>query len=246
MAAMGRETGGRASTPRERARRRFLARGRRLVKAEEPYRERGIERLCGVDEAGVGPLAGPVVAAAVIMPVDGTPVKGVFDSKALTEPQRLEMAAEIREQAVAYAVCMTRPRGIDRHNIYRATLLTMRRAVLRLDPAPEHVLVDARTIPALDLPQEGHVKGDGRFYHIACAAILAKTTRDAFMERMDRRYPGYGFAQHKGYPSPEHREAIRQLGPCPIHRTSFRWLPEGDRAQQTLDDLWGETAPTVG
>ena len=234
---------------RERSRRRKVRRARELVRAEFPYRERGIERLAGVDEAGVGPLANPVVAGAVIMPAEPI-VRGAFDSKGLGEKHRVELAEEIRAVAVSWAVAAVRPREIDRINIYQATLVAMRRAVEKLRPAPEHVLVDARTIPQLAMPQEAHIKGDARFYHIACASILAKTHRDNYMIRMDRRYPGYGFAGHKGYPSTGHRDAIRKLGPCPIHRTSFRWLPEGDPNQQTLDALWGsdpgsEADPTI-
>ena len=222
----------------DRLRRRRAYRLRKIVKAEAPYRDRGILHLAGVDEAGVGPLAGPVVAGAVIMDPDRKPIRGVHDSKTLTESQRLELAQEIKLHAVSWAVGMARPREIDRINIYQAALTSMRRAVLRLQPAPELVLVDARNIPQLPLPQEGHVKGDASFYSIACASIIAKTFRDAVMERMDRRYPGYGFADHKGYPTSEHRDAIRKLGPSRIHRKSFRWLPEGNVEQQTLDDLW--------
>lgn len=230
-------------TPAQRRRRRLAYRLQKITKAEAPYRDRGIVYLAGVDEAGVGPLAGPVVAAAVIMDPARKPVRGVHDSKMLTEPERRRVADEIKGQAVSWAVGMARPREIDRVNIYQAALTSMRRAVMRLTPVPELVLVDARNIPQLPLAQEGHIKGDGKFYHIACASILAKTFRDALMERMERRYPGYGFSEHKGYPTEEHRDAIRRLGPSRIHRKSFRWLPEGNVDQQTLDDLWDLPAP---
>jgi ribonuclease HII len=221
------------------ARPREPKRRRKLLRAEKPYRERGIRLLAGVDEAGVGPLAGPVVAAAVIMPVSSK-ITQAYDSKGLPPAFRLELAERIRGEAVAWSVGIARPREIDRLNIYWAALAAMRRAVERLVPAPELVLVDARTIPRLVVTQEAHVGGDARFYQIACASILAKTVRDAIMERLDRRFPGYGFARHKGYPTPEHRDAIRELGPCAAHRRSFRWLPE-DPDQEVLD-LWGDAA----
>jgi len=210
----------RASPGRRRKRRP----GKKLVRAEQPYRDRGFRLLAGVDEAGVGPLAGPVVAAAVIMRPDSY-IKGVWDSKVIPAEERDELALRIRAEAVSLAIGLARPREIDRINILQATLISMRRAVVRLDPAPEFVLVDARTIPRLDMPQEGHVKGDATFYHIACASILAKTWRDAIMDKLDRRFPGYGFSHNRGYPTPDHREAIRALGPCGVHRRSFRWLP---------------------
>jgi ribonuclease HII len=207
-----------------------------MVLAEAPYRERGIRRLAGVDEVGVGPLAGPVVAAAVIMGEEHT-VSGVYDSKGLSESQRWGLVDKIKAHSVCWALGYARPREIDRVNIYQATLLSMRRAVLRLQCTPELVLVDARTIPDIPMAQEAHVKGDARFYHIACASVLAKVYRDGFMERMERLYPGYGFKEHKGYPTKEHRDAIRELGPTRIHRRSFRWLPEGDANQLELEGI---------
>lgn len=213
------------------------------MRAEKPYRERGIRLLAGVDEAGVAPLAGPVVAAAVIMPPDSA-IRMVDDSKTLSPARREELAEAIRAEAVVCGIGAARPREIDRINIYHATLAAMRRAVLRLGIPPQCVLVDARTIPGITFPQEPHVKGDATFYQIACASILAKTFRDALMQRLDRRFPGYGFARNMGYPTAEHREAIRRLGPTPVHRRSFRWWKE-DPEQTTLDTLWGspETNP---
>jgi len=211
--------------------------GRRLLRPEQAYRERGVVLLAGVDEAGVGPLAGPVVSAAVIMPPDSF-IPGVWDSKALLPEERRDLALRIRAEAVTFAVGIARPREIDRINILQATLKSMRRAVTRLNPAPEFVLVDARTIPGISMPQEGHVKGDAKFYHIGCASIIAKTWRDDLMDRLDRRYPGYGFAHNRGYPTPDHREAIRNLGPCGVHRRSFRWLP----VEQYELDLGGDAA----
>lgn len=222
------------SEQQKRSRRRLLQRARRMVHAEQCYRKEGVRFLAGVDEVGVGPLAGPVVAAAVIMREDKT-VPGVYDSKGLTETQRWDLVTSIKDHAVSWALGYARPTEIDRVNIYQATLLSMRRAVLKLTPPPECVLVDARTIPDISMRQEAHIKGDARFYHIACASVLAKIYRDAFMERMDRRFPGYGFAEHKGYPTKEHRDAIRKLGPSSLHRRSFRWLPEGDPNQMALE-----------
>jgi ribonuclease HII len=207
----------------------------RLRRRERPYRERGIHLLAGVDEAGVGPLAGPVVAAAVIMPEESA-IRGVNDSKQVADPERREELARcILQEALAVGLGVAGPREIDRVNVYHATLAAMGRAVRRLGSPPELVLVDARTIPDLDLPQEAHVAGDAGFYQIACASLVAKTYRDRLMARFDLRYPGYGFAQHHGYPTPEHREALRRLGPCWIHRRHYRGV--ADWHQGDIADL---------
>ena len=201
-----------------------------LTRERELWAE-GIERIAGVDEAGVGPLAGPVVAAAVVFrPGFGLP--GVDDSKKLTPERRAALAVAIRESALAFAVALVEPDEIDRINVYRAALAAMGRALDGLAIKPQHVLVDARRIPGCDLPQEAIVKGDARCHAIAAASILAKTTRDALMRRYDDEFPGYGFADHKGYPTEAHRDAIRRLGPCAIHRRSFTLLPAGK--------LWAE------
>ena len=197
-----------------------------MRRREKPYRERGIRLLAGVDEAGVSPLAGPVVAAAVIMPPESS-IRGVDDSKKILNPQtRDELARQILAEAVAVGVGLSRPREIDRINIYQASLVSMARAVRRLRERPELVLVDARKVPGIDMPQESHVGGDGKFYQIACASLIAKTFRDALMRRMDARYPGYGFADHKGYPTPEHCRLLRELGPCWLHRRGYRRVAE--------------------
>jgi len=207
----------------------------RLKRRERPYREKGIHLLAGVDEAGVGPLAGPVVAAAVIMPEDSV-IRGVNDSKKVADREfREELARRILAEARAVAVGVAGPREIDRLNVYHATLAAMGRAVRRLSASPELVLVDARVIPGLELPQEAHIEGDGTFYQIACASLIAKTYRDRLMQRLDRRYPGYGFARHFGYPTPEHKEALRRLGPCWIHRRNYRGVV--DWRQGDLVDL---------
>jgi ribonuclease HII len=213
----------------------------RLRRHEEPYREKGIVLLGGVDEVGVGPLAGPVVAAAVIMPADSA-IRGVDDSKRVLKRElRRELAQRIRGEALAVGVGVARPREIDRVNVYRATLAAMARAVRRLDPAPELLLVDARTVPGVAVPQEAHVKGDACFYQIACASLVAKDFRDRLMVRLDERYPGYGFARHVGYRTPQHLEALRRLGPCWIHRR--RYSDVIGELQGDLADLWGEEAP---
>jgi ribonuclease HII len=195
-----------------------------LLKRERELWASGIERVCGVDEAGVGPLAGPVVAAAVVFP-PGIGVRGVDDSKRLEPVRREELAVLIRARAAVFAVAVVEPDEIDRLNIYRASLAAMGRAVEALAVRPQHVLIDARRIPGCDLPQEPIVGGDALCHAIAAASILAKTTRDALMRDYEQVYPGYGFAEHKGYTTTQHREAIRRLGPCPIHRKSFVLLP---------------------
>jgi len=185
----------------------------------------GFQRIAGVDEAGVGPLAGPVTAAAVIFR-QGQYLPEVNDSKQLTAARREKLAIGIKEEALAWSVAMVHPEEIDRLNIYHASLEAMRRAVVGLTETPDQVLVDARTIPGIEMPQEGIIKGDASCHIIGAASILAKTARDELMKEMDRKYPGYGFAGHKGYPTEAHRDAIRQQGPCPIHRKSFNLLPE--------------------
>lgn len=195
-----------------------------LLTRERELWASGLTRVAGVDEAGVGPLAGPVVAAAVIFP-EGCGLPGVDDSKKLTPVRRATLALSIRESALAFSVALVTPEEIDRINVYQATLAAMGRAVDGLAIKPQYVLVDARRIPGCDLPQEAIIKGDAHCHAIAAASILAKTTRDALMRRYDDEFPGYGFADHKGYPTEAHREAIRRLGPCAIHRLSFALLP---------------------
>jgi ribonuclease HII len=185
----------------------------------------GVRDIAGVDEAGVAPLAGPVVAAAVMFPPE-TEIAGVDDSKKLDPGTRATLAVEIRARASGVAVGIATVEEIDSLNIYHASLLAMRRAVEGLPRAPQHVLVDARTVPGIAMPQNAFNKGDGINFTIAAASIIAKTSRDAMMEALDREYPGYGFAGHKGYPTAEHREALLKLGRCAAHRTSFPALNE--------------------
>ncbi|HVO88696.1 MAG TPA: ribonuclease HII [Casimicrobiaceae bacterium] len=192
----------------------------------------GVRDIAGVDEAGVGPLAGPVVAAAVMFPPQ-TDIEGVDDSKRLDPETRAELALEIRAKASGVAVGVASVEEIDRVNIYHAALLAMRRAVEGLPRSPQHVLVDARTVPGVTCPQNMFNKGDGINFSIAAASIIAKTSRDTMMEALDRDYPGYGFATHKGYGTPEHREALLRLGPSKVHRMSF----------PVIHELQGEFSP---
>jgi ribonuclease HII len=185
----------------------------------------GIRDIAGVDEAGVAPLAGPVVAAAVMFP-PGTDIPGVDDSKRLDPETRTALAELIRAKASGVAVGIASVEEIDTVNIYHASLLAMRRAVEGLPRAPQHVLVDARTVPGIPMPQNAFNKGDGINFTIAAASIIAKTVRDRMMEALDREYPGYGFAAHKGYPTPDHREALLKLGRSRVHRISFPVLHE--------------------
>lgn len=178
-------------------------------------------RLCGVDEAGRGPLAGCVFAAAVILD-PRRPVAGLADSKVLAAARREALAEAIRENAIAWSIAVATPGEIDEINILRASLEAMARAVAGLGVAPEEVAVDGLHVPpGLAAPCRAIVKGDRLVPAISAASILAKTARDAEMIALDSRYPGYGFARHKGYPTAEHLEALARLGPCAIHRRSF-------------------------
>jgi ribonuclease HII len=180
----------------------------------------GIVAVAGVDEVGVGPMAGPVVAAAVIFAPE-TFIKGVHDSKQLKPEQREALFGKIALRAIGWAVGLAEPEEIDRLNIYWATREALLRAIAALGQAPEHVLVDGRKIARLDCPQTPIVGGDRKSFCIAAASILAKVTRDKMMCEYDQRFPGYGFARHKGYCTADHVAALRALGPSPIHRRSF-------------------------
>ena len=189
---------------------------------------RGISLVAGVDEAGRGPLAGPVVAAAVVLPTQwlraGLPgvLKGLNDSKLLTSPQRDHFFQALHSlEEVKSGVAVVESFEVDQVNILRATHRCMKRALAKLFPEPLHVLVDGRFVPSISFPQTPIVKGDARSYSIAAASVLAKVTRDRIMEDYDRQWPAYGFAEHKGYGTPRHLAAIATHGPCPIHRRSF-------------------------
>ena len=177
-------------------------------------------RVCGIDEAGRGPLAGPVVAAAVILD-PACRIDGLRDSKVLNPLRREELAARVRERAMAFAVAEASVEEIDALNILQATLLAMRRAVEALPVAPEYALVDGNQMPRLSIPGRAIVSGDALEPAISAASILAKTARDAMMRAFDAQHPGYGFSQHMGYGTPEHLDRLRRLGPCPLHRRSF-------------------------
>jgi ribonuclease HII len=176
--------------------------------------------VCGVDEAGRGPLAGSVVAAAVILE-PGRPIDGLNDSKKLSARRREILAEHIKERALAWHVAEASVAEIDQINILQATMLAMRRAVAGLNPQPVGAVVDGNRCPPLEVPVEAVVRGDGKIAAIAAASILAKTARDAMMRELDLRYPQYGFARHMGYPTAAHLEALRQHGICPEHRRSF-------------------------
>ncbi len=186
---------------------------------------RGHVRVCGVDEVGRGPLAGPVVAAAVVLPPD-VRLPGLDDSKRLSPAARARLVPEIQAAAVAVGLGLAAPAEIDRINILQASLRAMARAVAALSCVPDYLLVDGVHPVPVDLPQETLVKGDARSRCVAAASVIAKEHRDDLMRAYAREYPGYGFEDHKGYPTAAHRAALRNLGPSPLHRTTFRGVRE--------------------
>ena len=180
-----------------------------------------IDLICGVDEAGRGPWAGPVTAAAVILD-PSRPIEGLTDSKKISEKKRFALEPEIKAKAAHWCVAHAEPEEIDRFNIREATFLAMQRAIAGLGAAPSQILIDGNALPRdLPAPAEAIIKGDLKEPAISAASILAKTERDRLMLAFCETYPGYGFSGHKGYGTAAHAEALRQLGPCPIHRTSF-------------------------
>lgn len=174
----------------------------------------------GIDEAGRGPLAGPVVAAAVILPY-GCEIEGLNDSKKISEKKREKLFEIIKEKAIAYSIAEASPEEIDTYNILGATMLAMKRAADGLIIRPEHLLIDGNRATGFDLPVTTVIKGDALVPSISAASILAKVTRDRYCAEMDEKYPEYSFAVHKGYPTKVHREAVVKFGPCPEHRRSF-------------------------
>ena len=182
--------------------------------------ESSLGLVCGIDEAGRGPLAGPVFAAAVILPAEWEP-QGLNDSKKLSPKKREQLFQEIIAGASAYSIAFATEKEIDEVNILQATFLAMRRALEGLPLTPDFALVDGNRDPGLGIPTRCEVKGDGRYACIAAASILAKVSRDRVMAEYDAEYPQYGFLRHKGYGTKEHCEALRAFGPCPIHRNSF-------------------------
>jgi len=215
----------RAIATREQKRReRAAAEDARLEVMLEPERElwaQGYELIAGVDEAGAGPWAGPVVAGAVILPRDIV-IRRLDDSKKLSVKLRESLVVEIRERAIAYGIGSCSPEEIDSINIKEASRLAMQRAVMALHRQPDHLLVDWRQVPGVEMPQAILVHGDSRSLAIAAASVLAKTHRDAIMAEMAEKYPGYGFERHVGYGTAEHQKALVELGICPIHRKSFK------------------------
>jgi ribonuclease HII len=188
---------------------------------EEAARGRGALRIAGIDEVGRGPLFGPVVAAAVILP-RGFHLQGLTDSKKLSEKKRNEFDREIRLNAVAWAIAAVDAETIDRINIRRASLEAMRKAVAQLALSPDYLLIDGRDTIDWGCPQQAVIKGDATSFSIAAASVLAKVHRDRLLVELDADYPGYGLARHKGYGSAEHMEALARLGPTPLHRRSFQ------------------------
>ena len=187
--------------------------------------------MAGVDEAGRGPLAGPVVAAAVILP-EKFSHSLLNDSKQLTERKRDALYTEITAHSeIRWAFAIVESDEIDRLNILRATHEAMRRAVAQLDPQPQHVLIDGLPVRPFPLPQTALVGGDARSFSIAAASIIAKVTRDRLMRGHDAKFPGYDFARHKGYGTPQHLAALKQHGPCPIHRRSFLPVRQAELAR---------------
>lgn len=188
---------------------------------EQTLRQQGYQRIAGIDEAGRGALAGPVVAAAVILPIN-CQIAGVTDSKQLTPKKRAELFDEIHCAAVAVGVGRVGNEKIDQINILQATMAAMAQTIVQITPAPDYALVDGTHLPTISLPAKAIPKGDTLVQSIAAASIVAKVTRDRLMIELDETYPGYGFQVHKGYGTLLHRQAIAQLGPCPIHRRSFK------------------------
>lgn len=187
---------------------------------EESCYKNGFQRVCGVDEAGRGPLAGPVCAAAVILPPN-IDIPGLNDSKKLSDKRRRELFPVIKEQALAYAIALVDETEIDEVNILQATFRAMERAVKELPAAPDYVLVDGNKLPQLDVEAQAVVHGDSLSASIAAASVLAKVTRDDIMLELAKTYPQYGFEIHKGYGTKAHYDALRAHGPCKIHRMTF-------------------------
>ncbi|NMB10863.1 MAG: ribonuclease HII [Firmicutes bacterium] len=215
-----------------------LVYSQRLYRFRKVLHNRGYEHIAGIDEVGRGPLAGPVVAAAVIFAPGIAPL-GLDDSKRLSASQRDYLYGEIQKQALAVGIGMAEPQEIDTLNIHRAALLAMRRAVMVLSPMPDFCLVDGRfTIPQLPFDQRAITAGDRRCDAVAAASIIAKVTRDRLMIEFDSQYPPYGFADHKGYPTTKHLQALREHGPCPLHRYSY--VPVKLAGQQSIALTRGE------
>ena len=205
-----------------------------LYQYEESLEDNGVQYIAGVDEVGRGPLAGPVVVAAVIMPIN-LRIKGINDSKKLSEKKRNELYKLILKEALAINVVFISEEDVDTLNIYEATKKGMLEAVAGLKIKPEHVLIDAMPLNELTIPHTSIIHGDGVSASIGAASIVAKVTRDEYMEKMDFKYPNYGFKHHKGYCTKEHVEALEKFGPCEIHRRSFSPVSKYYTKQLKLD-----------
>lgn len=249
------ESGAPLSTPEapkpnpEQPRRRHVPRRKRWTTIERDLRLEKGPLLAGVDEVGRGPIAGPVVACAVIMPAETRAIVGVDDSKQLTHDQRVRLAVKIRERAVAFALGAASVREIDSINIYQASVLAMKRAITRLNVRPDHVVIDGRMMRTLPIPHTAVVHGDARCFTIACASILAKVTRDLLMTRLGARYPQYIWDHNAGYTTREHVAGLTSHGITPHHRRSFcrisDLLLEVER-QTVLQDLGTRPLDDVG
>ena len=236
------------TSPTQKPRRRLVPRRKRWTTIERDLRRDKGPLLAGVDEVGRGPIAGPVVACAVIMPPDARAIAGVDDSKRLTHDQRVRLAVKIRERAVAFAIGAASVREIDTINIYQASVLAMRRALGRLKVSPDHVVIDGRAMRTLPIPHTAVVHGDARCFSIACASILAKVTRDLLMTRLATRYPHYIWEHNAGYTTREHVSGLTAHGITPHHRKSFCRISDlllelqhqtelDDSERQALDDV---------
>ena len=225
-----------------------MKRRKRWTTIERDLRAAKGPLLAGVDEVGRGPIAGPVVACAVIMPAEFRAISGVDDSKRLTHLQRVRLAGKIRERAVAFALGAASVREIERLNIYQASALAMHRALRRLKVAPDHVVIDGRSMRSLPIPHTAVIHGDARCFSIACASILAKVTRDLLMTRLAQRYPHYIWDHNAGYTTREHVAGLTSHGITPHHRKSFCRISDlileiqhqtelEDREQRALDDF---------
>lgn len=211
-------------------------------KLEKAARRGGALHIAGCDEVGRGPLFGPVVAAAVILPTRCR-LPGLNDSKKLNEKKRVELDVEIRACAVAWAIAAVEAETIDRINIRQASLLAMRLAVQQLELAPDYLLIDGIDVIDWPCPQQAVIQGDGTSFSIAAASVLAKVYRDRLLIELDRQYPGYGLASHKGYGSPEHMAALARLGPTPLHRKSFGPVAQqvfGFSTEANVEEVWDE------
>ena len=203
-----------------------------MLEYEEMFAQQGYKAICGVDEAGRGPLAGPVYAAAVILP-EGLVIEGVTDSKKVSEKKREKLFDVIKEKAVAYCIASASVEEIEQINILQAALLAMKRAVEGLSVKADFAMIDGNKLPQLDIACQAIVKGDSKSESIAAASILAKVSRDRYMIEMAEKYPQYGFEKHKGYGTKAHTQAILEYGPCEIHRPSFLKKVNGKNAQSS-------------